>query len=152
MKTLYITSALLIAGCAAEPRQIYIVPEAPEWAWAATETAMDFWAAEPRQVRFEFATEPGFDLTLETVEGFGDDKTSIAIYGMGRIRLLAALETWAPAHRSCVVSHEIGHSLGLDHVEGDPSLMNASASDFFFDNTCLWSDLDQAEFCQTNEC
>lgn len=150
---IFVIGFLLAAGCTAnQPKQIYIAPDTPEWALMATDFAMTFWAAEPRQIEFGFAAEPGLGLTLETVDDFGVDKTSVATYGMGKIKLLKALETWAPAHRGCVVAHEIGHSLGLDHVEGEPSLMNASADEFVFANNCLWSSLDQAEFCQTNDC
>ena len=50
---------------------------------------------------------------------------------------------------SCIIAHELGHSLFMDHVEQSESLM-APLVGIDKDKTCFWSDLDQEQFCILN--
>lgn len=58
-----------------------------------------------------------------------------------------------PLKTKCVIAHEMGHALGLDHVNDPKSLMAPKTQ--HYDETdnltdCLWSADDQKELCRVD--
>lgn len=47
--------------------------------------------------------------------------------------------------RKCVLAHEMGHSFGMKHVEGEHGLMTERNSIIYTETDCPWSDSDQEE-------
>lgn len=139
---------LICSSCAApEVHQVY-VKDNEEWLTTAANLAFQFWADEPRGISFEFATETKANLIIVQVEDLGPD--AAATYSFYQVKVEQRVSGWSKIDQKCIIAHELGHYLGLDHVEGKVSLMNAQLGKEDFG--CNWSELDQEQFCQTNDC
>lgn len=137
----------LAASCA--PARIIGIEQPEPWLTSAVEGAISFWGRSPREVAFELAQ----DLADSNVRVRASDdlpEGSAAVYNMGAISIRPRVAEWATLDRICIVAHEMGHHLGMDHRPEIPSLMNPSTS--MFTDDCSWSEFDQKEFCQTNDC
>ena len=139
MKALVMILCLAMSGCAPVNR---ISPQAsPEWLLPAVEMSVDFWAQHG--VGWEIA-DGGLPISV------GDTEGAWGFYQDGagnRIVISDAAEDTGPVIRSCIVGHELGHHAQLQHVEGQPSMMNAiiTICGTVEEPECCWSDLDQAE-------
>lgn len=148
MKTLIFFLAACLVSCAPS-RTIGIEEPAAPWLAQAVDRAIFFWVQKPRQISFILVENWQ---EADTVIRMSDEMPEHAagFYSMGRIGIRPRVEEWATIDQICIVSHELGHSRGLDHVEDDDSLMSPVTSGFRED--CSWSAFDQREFCQTNDC
>lgn len=161
-RILVILATVVLSECSASVPppdfEITVADSEAPWVHAATDEAIDFWIAH--NVLF-LPTDSG---RLSVVEKpLPDDRVAecdcrIWLDGdnqmrgdaMGEIHIrpeLGTSENYNDRKRGCVIAHEMGHSIGMDHVVQGPSLM-APFVTFSDDGDCLWSDLDQAELCR----
>jgi hypothetical protein len=145
MKLLTLISVLL-AICGCRPNPDLITPsESPAWLLEATELSVKFWAEHG----FDFEIGPeGLPIKVEEVRDSAWGQYELLPNNHIGISELAS--ELLPINQSCIVSHELGHFKGMEHIETDePSLMFqflSICSDDDGNPKCCWSDDDQAEF------
>lgn len=138
--------ALLSSGCGKAVDETHYITLDPRFPWLeeSTNMAIDFW--KQQNVNFELVQgDADVFLTVQKTENNNN-----AEYGFGRIHLKPEFEEIVeklPIEVTvCHIAHEMGHYLGLDHVEGNASLMSTITSPGPDGIGCDWSDLDQDNF------
>lgn len=142
-------------ACAREPPINVNVQGQPEWVVDAFEKAADFWALH--------------DIEVNVVRTEID---SVAVQIVSPSEIDGDLARWSPSNDaikvsenlgdiedprnadlpSCSIAHEIGHALGMDHVEDRKSLMAPKATQLPLEGGCWWSVDDQIELCRATGC
>ena len=139
MKKLF-SLLLLIAGVGCGPADFTLgIKDAPEWLVVASEGAAAFW--DERDIKVTLAPKGDIRIRVDELrEGilgeWHPDESAIVVDPSLEIKNIKA---------KCVVAHEIGHYLGLDHVEEEFSLMFYAARVDEYGN-CYWSDSDKAQW------
>lgn len=135
-----------MTGCEVDETILVAVSgEHPQWVDVAVGDAVFFWG-EKGGPDFIIVDEQDYnpDLSIYTVESI-DNAMAVC---KGKEIFLDRLEMdgLSRMYRQCAVAHEIGHYIGMAHVDGSfgPSLMSPSVA--ICDGECCWSDGDRAEF------
>ena len=143
--------AILVFAAACDGAHTVDVVGQPQWVKNAVDFSILFWWNHEE----EFVVQPGGMpvrvADISDIKAWGLEGPM----GIQLDPLLADLDQsmepeWADTARGCVVAHELGHSLGMNHVAQKPycSLMAPKLS-IDYAGTCCWSEFDQAEFSKT---
>lgn len=108
----------------------------PDWVVRAVLSAADFWHEHGVDFMPAESGEVRVELREITVMGQYDDAS-------GAIWISSELENTPRA--DCVIAHELGHAIGMEHISKAGDLMSKYAS-LGADGNCIWSNADQAEF------
>lgn len=142
---LLLLALVAAAGCVTyNPREpVPVVDEGPDWARQAVAGAAAFWSRH--QVAITVG-DHGIGVRLGT-SWYDGDPLALYYYTDGNMYLAERLAEARPVGAACVVAHELGHAIGLQHVEpgadGRGSLMQLRVG--VLQNDCSWSEYDQAE-------
>ncbi len=136
----------IVAACApcascAPPPSVSVL-EQPPWVVDAVRGAAAFWAAH--------------DETIEVVDDIHEsdihvellamtDARDLGHYSGGVLQLAPRLEAHTPLDQKCVVAHELGHRLGMLHVESGEHLMAPTLSVDVAGDDCWWTPEDETE-------
>ncbi len=138
---------LLIPACAPPPGFVVTVDTLTAPSWLDLDPAIVIWAGRGVTLLPTPDGQVGF-----TVETMPPDRSAEFRATFARNSGVIALDPSLsdPSRASaCVVAHEFGHALHLNHVTQGPSLM-APAVTFAPDGGCFWSELDEQQFCDRN--
>jgi hypothetical protein len=142
----HLVAILLLSGCGGGPQLESVFPAADTWLIDAVRKALPFWAEHgvelvehPSGLPIKVGERPYRVPEEDELGTFGRDNATT--YGWS-IYIDGELESMGSA--PCVVAHEIGHALGMDHVEEGPSLM--SPTNTTCAGGCCWSELDEEAF------
>ena len=145
---------LAASGCGAFLDPIFEIgvdEEQPDWALTAADMASDVWS--DHSVLFLGGQGSDSKLRVEVVP-LPPDRIAECYcnvdFTSGIIHVIPRLETseyYNDQVRSCVIAHEMGHALGMNHSDDINSLMSPVIINDM-DGPCSWSDLDQAELCR----
>lgn len=134
-------------GCAVyyDPNApIPVADTGPSWVHTALHSAVDSWAQHGVQM---VPQETGIPIIV----GFGDldvPPRAVGVYrSNGRVFLSETLID-KPALAACVLTHELGHSMGMNHL-APGALM--SIDSYFQDGVCLWSAADDQELVRVGK-
>ncbi len=173
MKKIFVLLALFVSACGLDPRtntKINVPKE--EWVVEATNDSISYW--EKHGVNFEFVEDGGIEITssedLDPLGIYYFDSNSIEIRTSldlitenrdtqvdfnnpeyGREAYKKWFETLEKQSKKCVVSHELGHAIGMEHIDdGHNHLMSPiiNVCSLYEDNktdVCCWSEKDQKE-------
>lgn len=139
----------LVSGCAPSQYTVHVADGAPGWVNQITYDAVDWWSGHGADIAisdtgtlidlgvFPSATKLG---EFQTWTG-ADDRIVLA----ARMQIyVESGEPYATRFPVCVVAHEMGHMMGMEHVEDTDSLLSPIIH--MSNNDCLWSQYDQAEY------
>lgn len=155
-KILPLLLTMIVAGCAKPEMEISLAEHMPDKIEDAVRGALRFW------------TRHGADFTLtddaETIIYMDDLQQQDERFIIGQcdcngvqgltgpysialdLRLLSDAR-FTPRGRECVIAHELGHYIGMDHVSDKESLLSARIPDFSVGD-CSWSEFDSEEYCR----
>jgi Matrixin len=117
------------------------------------------WIAEPTELAIEFWADHGIDFVYtenspdlfitvnDLPEGIiGHCRGCLNTHdGSGFIEVDPLREDRTLLGNKCLIAHEIGHSLGMEHVSEPASLMSIYLTADLPNNNCFWSIDDQEE-------
>lgn len=117
----------------------------PAWLWDGSAEASDFWLNHG--VNFSVGGQGGLPVVAEELPGSILGETS---WDKIRIDPVANNEKIFTHQRMvCIIAHEFGHDVGMEHDSGRDSLMFPKEHQQP-DDTCSWSKEDQAELCRAH--
>lgn len=133
---------LFISSCRFYPTTVDIV-KAPDWLLAPLSQAFDFW--NDKGVEFEVIENGEIKVISEELAPIDGDR-ALGQFLAGTITIVPEVKDMSDLGQKCVVAHEFGHALGLDHVKDGPSLMYPSIT--VNEEDCPWSKSDEAQLCE----
>jgi hypothetical protein len=147
------TAAQLVAlaatcSCAREPPVDIDITDQPDWIVDALEGASEFWALHDIEVNLVEDPEAIQVRAVTREEIPGNNAQWFPIYNT--IKMSERHETTDPLNALCGFAHEIGHVIGMGHVDADGSLMGVPGSRRR--DGCYWSAEDQIELCRVTGC
>lgn len=149
MRLTFITIALLASACSTQTHIEKTIedPNGPRWLEDSIYDAAEFWqmnedvdilVGETGEVQVEVKQLLPDYLGLFAGDGVGG----------GTISMTPELgQNFEQQSANCVMRHEQGHALGMEHVDDPNSLMFPVLHLPADGNDCFWSDADVAEFC-----
>ena len=118
------------------------IENAPTWVQESTLEAVGFWAARNHAV--SFTIDPNGKIPIGVKDGEQLPEEALGIYTFdGKIYLNSSLENNIGA--KCVIAHELGHSIQMNHVSKSGGMMSVYAS-IWADGRCMWNGADTVEF------
>lgn len=146
-KAAQLATLAAVCSCAREGPIRVNVSKQPTWVVEAFEKTQEFWGLQDVAVEL---TDGAFDIAIEVVsEERINGQFAHWSESIRKIRVSERVET-RPRIAFCALSHEIGHAIGMDHVEGSRHLMSAIMS--VPEDGCWWSPEDQIELCRVTGC
>lgn len=145
---LLLSVILLISGCSTtvEEYKYSLVVTDKQFVWLEEPNLMaaEFW--EQHNKEFYIVSDESEADIIVNVKELSPDRIGqcYCAFNHCTIELIPSLEDNDPRYVACVIAHEMGHSLGMDHVNVKESLMYPVAATTF-DGKCFWSKEDQEE-------
>ena len=130
---------LSLTGCA--QKNLIDTNNQPVWVMDALDGAVNFWKGHG--VDFIYSNEAGVKIAVADF----DNNSISGMYSDGTITIDQSI-SHTEVIKVCVIAHELGHCLGMGHVDEGPNLMSPKlyiSKDKDGKQVCSWSDFDQDE-------
>ncbi len=149
-KAAQIIALVSSCACAQQGPIVIDVADKPSWLVERLERAADFWSLQDVEVLLD----EGSGLNIKVVDPTDIDQ-HFAEWQASSNTMFVSTRLEHPDLRvvdgpTCILAHEIGHVLGMDHVKGQRNLMSATAS--LPSEGCWWGTEDQLELCRVTGC
>ncbi len=124
------------AVCETDVMRLEVVPDDWPWLSSAVDAAIGFWST--KGVCFQ-KTRTAPEVQVVVVNELPIGLIGVYSYGVPpRVKLSRTVEN-RPEQSACLVAHELGHHIGLGHVDVPGSVMALGVG-----CGCVWSDADEA--------
>lgn len=153
MRMFKFISLCLLIGCGTAQKTVTIYYRVPDkndvWLQKGMKDAADFWSYKGVILKED---EEKAEILILSKELPGDRAGQFEYFLLTRysgfITVIPSLED-NPNYTKCVLAHEVGHALRMDHVADKKSLLSPVVL-LDKNKDCYWSHDDEEELCRVN--